>query len=241
MAKIYVEDVIKIAIDEIGYHEKASDYDLDSKTGNSGSNNYTKYSRDLWDADPHYYQGPKQGYDWCAVFYDWLLYEASGRDSKYAQEIKFYTGPYGAGCEFAANYYKAANAWYTSNPKPGDQIFFGYSGSFQHTGLVEKVDGNTIYTIEGNADNEVKRRSYSLNSSYIIGYGRPNYDGEKRPDDFPFVDVSENDWFYDATKWAWENGITAGTDSTHFSPYKNCTRAEVVQMLYKLNELYVKN
>lgn len=238
MGKIYIEDVIKIAINEIGYHEKASNYDLDSKTGNSGNNNYTKYARDLWEACPHFYQGPKQGYEWCTVWYDWVLYEASGRDSKHAQDIKFYTGPYGAGCEFAANYYKAAGAWHTS-PKPGDQIFFGSNGNFQHTGLVEKVDENNVYTIEGNCDNEVKRKVYALDSSHILGYGRPNYDGEKRPSECPFVDVPDDAWYHDAAIWAWENGLTAGTDSTHFSPNVECTRAMMYQALYKFNE-YLK-
>ena len=111
MSKLYIEDVLRIAADEVGYMEKSSNKDLDSKTDNAGNGNYTKYARDLWDADPHFYQGPKNGYDWCTVFVDWCIYIASGRDSSYAQAAKFYTGPYGAGCEFAANYYKAAGAW----------------------------------------------------------------------------------------------------------------------------------
>ena len=40
----YAEDVIKIAQEQVGYMEKASPKDLDSKTANSGYNNYTKYS-----------------------------------------------------------------------------------------------------------------------------------------------------------------------------------------------------
>lgn len=35
--------VIKIAEAQVGYLEKASNRDLDSKTGNAGYNNYTKY------------------------------------------------------------------------------------------------------------------------------------------------------------------------------------------------------
>ena len=42
MSKLYRDDVISVAQNEIGYMEKASDYDLDSKTGNAGHNNYTK-------------------------------------------------------------------------------------------------------------------------------------------------------------------------------------------------------
>lgn len=233
MSKIYRDDVISIAASQVGYMEKASNADLDSFTGNAGHNNYTKYARDLWEANPHWYQGSKQGYDWCCVFVDDCIYEAAGRDSVYAQNAKYYTGPYGAGCEFAANYYKWAGAWY-SEPQPGDQIFFGYNQNFQHTGIVEKVEGDTVYTIEGNSNDMVQRRSYSKYSSYIIGYGRPKYDGDKRPSDCPFVDVPSDAWYSDAVQWAYENGITAGVDPTHFAQDKPCTRAEVVQMLYKM-------
>lgn len=41
----YVEDLITIAKDEVGYLEKASNNNLDSQTANAGNNNYTKYVR----------------------------------------------------------------------------------------------------------------------------------------------------------------------------------------------------
>lgn len=40
-------EVVKIAVSQEGYHEKASNKDLDSFTANSGTYNYTKYHRDL--------------------------------------------------------------------------------------------------------------------------------------------------------------------------------------------------
>lgn len=56
--------------------------------------------------------------------------------------------------------------------------------------------------------------------------------------DCPFTDVPGDAWYRNAVVWAWQNGITAGTDPTHFSPYSACTRAETVQMLYRLNGLW---
>ena len=53
-------DVIAIALAEVGYKEKASNSQLDDKTANAGSNNYTKYARDLKNAG--YYNGNKNGY-----------------------------------------------------------------------------------------------------------------------------------------------------------------------------------
>lgn len=69
--------------------------------------------------------------------------------------------------------------FHTSNPKPGDQIFFGTSiSNSNHTGLVEKVDSSKVYTIEGNTSDQVARRTYAIGASNILGYGRPNYDAE---------------------------------------------------------------
>ena len=51
-------DVIKVAKAELGYYEKASNSNLDDKTANKGSNNWTKYARDLSNAG--YYNGNKK-------------------------------------------------------------------------------------------------------------------------------------------------------------------------------------
>ncbi len=47
-----------------------------------------------------------------------------------------------------------------------------------------------------------------------------------------FVDVKKTDWYYKSVMWAVENGITAGTDATHFSPNKTCNRGEILAFLY---------
>lgn len=54
------------------------------------------------------------------------------------------------------------------------------------------------------------------------------------PNEFPFVDVSKNSWYYDAVKYVYENGIMAGTGDTTFAPEMLLTRAQAVQMLYNL-------
>ena len=48
----------------------------------------------------------------------------------------------------------------------------------------------------------------------------------------PFKDVKAKHWYYNAVMWAVENGITGGTDETHFSPKQTCTRSEILQFLY---------
>mgnify|MGYP004632338385 CR=1 FL=1 len=50
-----------------------------------------------------------------------------------------------------------------------------------------------------------------------------------------FYDVASDAYFADAVAWAAQNGITGGTGSGTFSPSANCTRAQIVTMLYRAN------
>lgn len=74
----------------------------------------------------------------------------------------------------------------------------------------------------------------SVTRSQFVTFLHRN-EGEPKPEsnENPFVDVSENEYYYDAVIWAYENGITTGTDETHFSPDKTCTRGQVVAFLYR--------
>ena len=163
--------VLALAKSEVGYHEKINGQALDTKDGNAGSGNWTKYARDL-DAEPTFYNGKKQGFAWCDVFYDWLHKTCWGADLAMRMLCQPQNSA-GAGCSSSAQYYKTAGRW-TRDPQPGDQIFFyDDGGQINHTGIVESVNGNTVTTIEGNSSDRVARRQYSINSGYIAGYGRP--------------------------------------------------------------------
>lgn len=170
--KYTVSKLLEIAIAELGYCEKASNSQLDDKTANAGSNNYTKYARDLHNAG--YYQANKNGYAWCDMFVDWCFYKLAGGKGK-GEYLECQTGLYGAGCQWSSRCYRTAGR-FDKNPKPGDQIFFGKSGSEEHTGIVEKVENGRVHTIEGNSSNKVQRRSYALTNSRIVGYGHPRFD-----------------------------------------------------------------
>lgn len=180
------QKVIDVALSEVGYLEKASKSDLDSKTGNAGSGNYTKYSRDL--AKYPFFNGSKQGVAWCAVFVAWVFDKAYGKDAA----LKLLCQPTkpannaGAGCKYARNYFKNKGQLHMSNPQPGDVIFFYSSdkSQIQHTGLVYKVDSSKVYTVEGNTSSAsgvvanggaVAKKSYSMSYSRLAGYGRPDY------------------------------------------------------------------
>ena len=53
-----------------------------------------------------------------------------------------------------------------------------------------------------------------------------------RPDN-PFTDVKAGEYYEKAVLWAAENGITAGTSATTFSPDAGCTRGQIVAFLWR--------
>lgn len=168
--------VIAVAVEQIGYKEKRSNSQLDDKSANAGSGNYTKYARDFDQKYPKWYNGKKNGFAWCDMFVDWCFLTAFG----YEKALSLLCQPErsaGAGCTYSLRYFKNKGQFYTKDPQPGDQIFFGTSlDNSTHTGIVESVDKKQVRTIEGNTSDQVARRNYSLTNSRILGYGRPAYD-----------------------------------------------------------------
>lgn len=160
--------VIHIAEAEVGYKEKATNKDLNSKTANVGSGNYTKYGRDMHNVYPKTMDFPAA---WCDAFVDWCFYSAFGKDIA----PKMLCGTFDDYTVNSANFYKKEGRWFTS-PVLGDQIFFKNSNGICHTGIVCRVYSNMVHTIEGNKNNEVKYCSYDLKDSYIAGYGRPRWE-----------------------------------------------------------------
>ena len=128
-----INAVIKVAQNEIGYLEKKSNAQLNSKTANAGYNNYTKYWRDVY---PAY-----QGQAWCACFISWIFMKTFGlaMAKKLLKHWPYVYCPT-LGSLFTKN----------ANPKVGDIVIFYRNGTFAHTGLVTKVKGDQFWTIEGN-------------------------------------------------------------------------------------------
>ena len=56
---------------------------------------------------------------------------------------------------------------------------------------------------------------------------------EPESDENPFVDLQKGTYYYNAVLWAYQNGITAGIDKTHFSPEDTVTRGQFVTFLYR--------
>lgn len=178
------DEVLKVALAEEGYTEKSkSAYTVNKKiiyekTLGAGSDNYTKYGKEMHDVLPGVMDFPAP---WCDAFVDWCMLQAYGQEK--AKELL--CGNFDDYTISSANYYKKAGRWICENPVPGDQIFFKNTTKICHTGLVYKADRRYVYTIEGNTSNKgllvpnggcVAKKRYLLNYMGIAGYGRPAYD-----------------------------------------------------------------
>ena len=170
-----LSDIINLASAQVGYTEKRSNNsNLDVMEGDGALGNYTKYARDLKAAE-YYGNKNKNGYNWCAVFIDWLVLKCCG--DKVSAEAHKPNGTYGASCTWTKKYYKSAGLL-GSEPKEGAQIFFkDKAGDPYHTGLVVAVTDTQIVVIEGNTSKgKVERKTYARNYKYIDSYGYIKYD-----------------------------------------------------------------
>ena len=116
---------------------------------------------------------------WCAAFVSACAKKA---------DIKKF--PFECSCERMINRAKALMLWEENDahiPAEGDVIMYDWQdngkgdnkGWADHTGIVEKVNGDKITVIEGNYNNAVKRRTISVNGRYIRGYIQPSFEKEK--------------------------------------------------------------
>lgn len=165
-----INALIATAQAEIGYMEKKSNAQLDDKTANVGDGNYTKYWRDL---KPSW-----NGSAWCAVWVSWCMYKTFGLET--AKKLLKHEN------DFPYVYCPTLGARFTkyANPQRGDIVIFYRNGTFAHTGIVTKVEGDKFYTIEGNTNNgstiianggSVCSKSYNNSNLPGTKFCRPDY------------------------------------------------------------------
>ena len=87
-----------------------------------------------------------------------------------------------------------------------------------------KIDGKSIGAAKSYTFENVSR-THTIEVIFMKANGNPQTG--------VFVDVATGSYYEDAVDWAVENGITKGTDDTHFSPDGICTRAQAVTFLWR--------
>ncbi len=175
-------NVLRIAISQLGYHEGDSPADFNGMNTN-GSSNYIEYARLVV---PNY---NNNAYAWCACFVNWCLSQA-GVDHAYGE----------ISCQKWVEWLKPRKMFQNSianggdyTPLPGDFVFFEWNdgaNDADHIGFVLYTTETHVYTIEGNTSGGVVTiKNYALNDSCLIGYGTPKYkENNEATIDFSFPD-----------------------------------------------------
>ena len=109
--------------------------------------------------------------EWCACFVSWCADQAGLIQSGAVPKFSL--------CTDGKNWFQNQGRWQGagSMPSPGAIIFFDWDhdGTCDHVGIVERCDGTTVYTIEGNSGDAVRERNYAIRSGSIMGYGMVVY------------------------------------------------------------------
>ena len=109
--------------------------------------------------------------EWCAIFVSWCANQCGYLDVGILPKF--------ASCGVGVKWFQNRGQWLpgSATPEPGMVIFFQWYGSdsliADHVGIVEKVEGGRVYTIEGNSNDQVRQNSYPVGYGEIKGYGVP--------------------------------------------------------------------
>ncbi len=106
--------------------------------------------------------GLKPGYAWCQAFVHWCYQEAA-KVAKVPSLVPRTGGV--AACWKTTKGRKISLAQAKDDPsliKPGYQFVLLFHGGVGHTGIVERVEGNVIHTIEGNSNDDGSREGYEV-------------------------------------------------------------------------------
>lgn len=147
--------VLDTARDEVGYQEGFSDGHWD---------NSQKYSGEV----------PGLGWSdeqpWCSTFVSWVFQEAGASS----------LAPVTASCYEGVEWFKDRDR-FSEYPAVGAVVYFG-SGGGSHVGIVTSYTDDVVYTVEGNTNDSgsaegdgVYRKARPRKSSYVYGYGYPDY------------------------------------------------------------------
>ena len=183
-----------------------------------GNNYHVKYNK--------WYYGYNKKAKWCSEFVAWCGYKAFGEGNKIVPKV-------GSAAKLQKKVVENGGTWILKHGyaktiasaakcKPGDIITMDtrHIGKCHHIGIVEKVSGNTVHTIEGNYGDKVGRGKRSITSGVIWAVARPKW-----PDGTYVIDSTFN---YDGTE--------AGAEG-----YLNAVFASPEQLYSSANYSYVES
>lgn len=145
---------------------------------------YTKYGEDIDNNHPTWYNGKKNGYNWCTQSFDDGFIQVLGEE-KAKKVLNRPNNSLGAVVRYSRGYL-AGIGRVGKTPKIGAAIYFGELPYPRHIGFVVDFDDTYVYTIEGNTTyngkNGVNTHKYKRTYSDILDYGYPLYDDSPEPE-----------------------------------------------------------
>ncbi|MEQ4718118.1 CHAP domain-containing protein [Nonomuraea sp. B19D2] len=137
---------------------------LESQLGYSEGAGNTKFGK--WYGKHVEFDADYSSAPWCDMYISWAAYKLGYEDwiGQFAWTVSH------------AKWFKEQGAW-GHKPKPGAIVFYDWSGTndidnIDHVGVVTRVEGDTIFTIEGNIDGGIAKRK-ERDTSKVVGYGYP--------------------------------------------------------------------
>ncbi len=93
---------------------------------------------------------------------------------------------------------------------------------------------NSSGSNNSNGSNSSNGSNNSGNSNNNNSNDNTDNEPENTETTIQFTDVNENDWYYDAVKYVYVNGLMSGVSDTTFAPNANTTRGMIVTVLYRM-------
>lgn len=162
-------EVVKLAQSWVGLNEKDGTY---------------KKIIDIYNSQTTFPRGCKMKYSWawCACTWSAIAIKLGYQDIM----------PIEISCYYLLEKAKKMDIWVENDgyvPKPGDAVLYDWGdngigdnvGTPDHIGVIERIDRDAGYfvVIEGNYNDQVKRRTVSINGKYIRGFITPKYTNDE--------------------------------------------------------------
>lgn len=198
--------------------------------------------------------GYPNGY-WCDMFVSWCADEAGVPEEAFPRSVN--CARHCRAFTAMGRYYESAARGGTYLPQQGDLVlFYNDSGRIHHVGLVLYVEGETLFTVEGNAltgrldypaaevsearvpeiepNDYVTVNRYPLADPRLHGYAVPAYASRDPLELEGFVDLGRYSGAREQIEAVAASGLMEGTSSHTFSPRAGMSRGEFLRTVLEL-------
>ena len=127
-----------------------------------------------------------------------------------------------------------ADSYTVTTPKLTNPFADVWEGSYYYDGVIWAVG---MEITNGISDTKFAPETTCTRGQIVTFLWREAGQPNPESTSCPFVDISQDAYYYEAVLWAVEQGITNGIDQTHFAPERSCTRCQVVTFLHRAKGL----